>query len=116
MKEYKRRYRVNNDTRANAMEISVYYALGGTNVFTGMVEKRGYYFAFTPVTIEKRDYGSLVSMTAFTGVKVLAVPAKRNTEKQFLHAKGMFDQLLEKYKGYVSSYDIDFSAYEEQEK
>ncbi len=64
---------------ATHIELKIYYALGGINYFTYKTEKRGYYFSVTPVTINN----SLISFTAFSGVKVLLHECTRKSTKSY---------------------------------
>ena len=67
--------------KVNNIEVKLYYDLGGMNYFTGRAEDRGYYLSVTPVYREDRGGFVTESTTAFTGIKVLLVPVKRQSKK-----------------------------------
>jgi len=65
------------------IKTEVYYNKGGMNYFTSRNEERGYYLSISPV---RRTYtGNIVTeiYTAFTGVKVLILPVKRQGDKSY---------------------------------
>lgn len=55
------------------VEVEVYYDEGGLSYFTGGINKRGYYLAVQPVTLD----GGFRSITAFSGTKALVEETKR---------------------------------------
>lgn len=68
------------------IKTEVYYNKGGMNYFTSRNEERGYYLSVSPV---RRSFsGNFVteSYTAFSGVKMLILPVKRQGEKAYKQA------------------------------
>ena len=74
MKKY---VKIEETKNVNYIKIELSYNLGGKNVWTGEEEARGYYIFLTPV---KRD-GCCESFEAFSGVKKLIKPVKRQSAK-----------------------------------
>jgi hypothetical protein len=62
----------------------VYYALGGSNMFTYKQEPRGIYFSISAVKIELRDGMKIESFMVFQnkGLKTLILPLERKSAKQ----------------------------------
>jgi rubrerythrin len=73
------------------LKISLYYSLGGWNNFTGEKEPRGYYFSVSPVTVDRREDGSISStaFTIFSGTKKLLLETKRKSDKAAKQAEDM---------------------------
>ena len=65
------------EKEANCIEVTVRYALGGINYFSGDRDPRGYYLGATPLT--RRE--GFTSFVMFSGIKVLLQPADRFSEK-----------------------------------
>jgi len=61
------------------LEVEVFYERGGMNYFSGSSEPRGIYVSVSPVT----ESGHFRTFTAFSGIKVLALPLKRFSQKVF---------------------------------
>jgi len=59
----------------------VYYNKGGMNYFSGRTEERGYYLSVSPV--ERDERGIIECYTAFSGVKTLILPVKRQSDKAY---------------------------------
>lgn len=70
-----------NNQNVNNVEIEVYYNLGGSNIFTGKTEARGYYLRILPVNIEDKDGYNLITFGAFTGLKLCLKTVKRKSAK-----------------------------------
>jgi hypothetical protein len=70
---------------ASHLEVSVYYAKGGRNCFSGGNTPRGYYLSVRPVT--KRN--NMVSYELFSGSRRLLFETNRYSDKQFSRAIGM---------------------------
>ena len=79
--------------KANEIEVSIDYDIGGMNYFTGQNETRGYYFSITPYKVERgwRSY------TAFSESKMCVLPVKRKSKSAEARADMLFDTLEEKY-------------------
>ena len=113
MKKYRRRYKVIENAKANAMDFAITYNKGGYNFATYKYEPRGYYFSFRPVTVEDK----WVSFVAFSGAKCLIMECNRNTPKQFAHAKKMLDEMIKKHEVWWSNeYVVVYTSYEEEEE
>lgn len=67
----------------NAVNVTVYYHLGGYNMFTYEPIKRGYYISITPCNKVKRDGYSTIETAAFSGYKTLIKELKRDSQKAF---------------------------------
>ena len=95
MKEHKRYIERGDLKGATHLEVSVYYAKGGVNCFSGGTIPRGYYLGVRPVS--KR--GGMVSFELFAGRKQLLFEISRCTDKQFGRAVKMAavfeDQLID---------------------
>lgn len=59
------------------LEVELYYAKGGMNVFSYQMEKRGYYISATPVKIER----GMRSFIAFSGRKWCVHECARKSAK-----------------------------------
>ena len=73
---------------ATHLEVSVYYALGGSNYFSGGTTPRGYYLSVRPVT---RGHNS-VSFDLFSGYSKLLLETNRFSAKQFERAVALAAQ------------------------
>ena len=67
----------------NAIHVSVYYHLGGYNMFTYKPEKRGYYISVGPCNISRKNGYSTVETAAFSGYKTLIKELKRDSQKTY---------------------------------
>ena len=67
----------------NAIHVSVYYHLGGHNMFTYEPIKRGYYISIGPCNKVKREGYSSIETMAFSGYKMLIKELKRDSQKAF---------------------------------
>ena len=69
------------------LKVETFYNLGGTNVFNGRNEPRGYYLSVCPVKRQKHDWGiTSESYTAFTGAKILLMEVSRKSAKREMMA------------------------------
>lgn len=66
-----------NFTENGFLKISIYYSLGGINLFTYKNERRGYYISVNPVTKK----GIMESSKLMGGYKLLLVECKRRSKK-----------------------------------
>ena len=69
-----------------SIKTQVYYNKGGANHFSGRTEERGYYLSVSPVKREERDNIVIESFTAYSGVKMLILPVKRQSDKAYQQA------------------------------
>lgn len=60
-----------------AIQVELFYSLGGCNYIAGKSEERGIYLIIQPVI--KTD--KFITFTAFTGIKALIKPLKRQNNK-----------------------------------
>lgn len=69
-----------------SIKTEVYYNKGGMNYFSGRAEERGYYLSVSPV--KREEIGNIVTecYTAFSGVKMLILPVKRQSDKAYQQA------------------------------
>lgn len=74
----------NGDT--NAIRVSVYYNLGGYNMFTYKPEKRGYYLSITPCNLTRKSGYNTIETSAFSGFKMLIKELKRDSNKAYEEA------------------------------
>lgn len=65
------------------IKTEVYYNKGGMNYYTSRNEERGYYLSVCPV--RRTQIGNVISesYTAFSGVKTLILPVKRQSDKAY---------------------------------
>lgn len=92
LNEYTRTYKAEGKG-VNRLDVSITYALGGINYFTYKNEPRGYYFSIQPWESD----GVWRKFTAFSGVKMCALPCNRQSKKRYEEAKGMIDDLAAEY-------------------
>lgn len=91
----------NSDTE---LKIQVYYNKGGLNYFNYKNEERGYYLSVCPVQVERKDNGICIeSYTAFSGVKKLVLPVKRQSDKKYNEAVQLAESHINELKEYVLS-------------
>lgn len=86
-----------NPKHVNYLKIETYYSLGGTNVFTGRIETRGYCLSVVPV---ERN-GNCESFTAFTGIKQVIKPVKRKSQKAEAEAEKIAENYIPGLIDYV---------------
>lgn len=67
----------------NAIHVSVYYDLGGYNMFSYEPKKRGYYLSIGPCNVNRKDTYSSIETMAFSGYKMLIKELKRDSQKAF---------------------------------
>ena len=84
------------NSKANILELSVYYSLGGLNYFTYKNEPRGYYLSITP--IERSEHGMFISSGYLfgTGIKTFLLEVSRQSEKQMAIACAIAEQEAER--------------------
>lgn len=68
------------------IKTQVYYNKGGANHFSGRTEERGYYLSVSPVKRETQGNIVIESYTAYSGVKMLILPVKRQSDKAYQQA------------------------------
>lgn len=98
---YTRYYGGLNDAKgsANTLKAQIFYSKGGVNWATGREEGRGYYFSLTPVEIEDHGSYKTESFGLSSGCKTLVLPVGRQSQKRFEQAKGMMNDLMDRYCG-----------------
>lgn len=66
----------------DALDVSVYYSLGGTNMFSYKTEDRGYYISVTPV--KKVAYSNYKTVTSYPtdGIKKCFIKCTRQSVKR----------------------------------
>lgn len=70
----------------NAIHVTVYYHLGGYNMFTHEPIKRGYYLSIGPCNVNRKDGYSTIETAAFSGYKTLIKELKRDSNKAYEEA------------------------------
>ena len=79
MKDKTLRYKITRaDGDSNVLDVSIFYDKGGSNYFSGGVNRRGYYVSATPKKVE----GNFVSMTMFEGLKMFLLETSRFSQKK----------------------------------
>ena len=110
-----RLYKVNNNTNATHLKAQIYYALGGSNMFTYENEARGYYVSVCPVKREERDGFTMESFIAFTGLKQCVLPVQRKSAKKMSEAITYFEEHINEFiKNHFSEFEVDLNNYEER--
>ncbi len=95
----------------NAISLTVYYHLGGYNMFTYEPMKRGYYLSITPCNITRRDGYSTVETAAFSGYKTLIKELKRDSQKAFDEAvKFATDNAKEIFAMWFPDLEVDWET------
>lgn len=95
------------------LKAEIYYSLGGINYFTYKNEPRGYYMSISPVQRETRDYGTMESYTAFSGLKQCVLPVQRKSQKKLEEAITYFEEnVFEFMKNHFGEYNVDTENYE----
>lgn len=93
----------------NCLEVCVEYNLGGYNCFTGIEERRGWYFSMSPCEVDAHT----VAYTAFTGKKVLIQEcirnSKRQKEKALLFMEENKEKLFQEWFG--NQYETDWQEF-----
>jgi len=69
-----------------SIKTEVYYNKGGMNYFSGRTQERGYYLSVSPIEREERGNVIIESFTAYSGVKMLILPVKRQSDKAYQQA------------------------------
>lgn len=73
------RYKITRaDGDSNVLDVSIFYDKGGSNYFSGGVNRRGYYVSATPKKVE----GNFVKMTMFEGLKMFLLEVNRFSQKK----------------------------------
>jgi hypothetical protein len=62
------------------LRVELYYNKGGQNYYTGRPEKRGYYISVSPVELSTHGGVTMISETAFSGVRILAHECARKSK------------------------------------
>lgn len=88
---------------AKELKVEVYYDKGGMNYFSGDKEKRGYYLSVTPVSVTRRENGSVAweETAAFTGTKMLLKEVNRRSKKRSEKALEIAETKKEELINYV---------------
>ena len=81
-RRYERYYSLTKGS-TNAINVSVYYNIGGRNMFTYEPVKRGYYISITPCNKVKQNGYNTIETIAFSGYKMLIKELKRDSQKAF---------------------------------
>lgn len=98
----------NSNTKATHLKAEIYYSLGGMNYFSSKVESRGYYISVSPVERTQRDYGTMESYTAFTGLKQCVIPVERKSKKKAEEAVKYFEEHVEEFmKNHFGEFKVD---------
>lgn len=85
------------------LKITVYYAKGGVNYFTGKAEKRGYWLSVTPVEIRQGVGYQSESYMAFSGYKQFLLEVGRQSNKAYNQAV----ELAKQFEGSMKERVID---------
>lgn len=85
----------------NHLKISLYYDLGGYNMFTHKEKPRGYYISVTPVERSERNGVNLESVTAFTGYYEILKTCNRKSKKAEAAAQALAATLENKIITYI---------------
>jgi hypothetical protein len=108
-----RYYKIKNGNRnATHLKAEIYYALGGTNVFTYRNEPRGYYLSVSPVERAERNGYTMESFTAFSGKKWIVLPVQRKSQKKMAEAVEYFENNINRYIQTFSEFEVDLNEYE----
>ena len=86
-----------NAQKATHLKVETRYSLGGMNYFTYENEERGYYLMVTPV---ERGNG-MEGFIAFSGIKKLILPVKRQSKKAEDEAEKLYKDYLDQLVNYV---------------
>jgi hypothetical protein len=89
MNYFKELYYFNPNNKADAMELKIYYDLGGMNYFSGGNRPRGLYLSITPLIIT----GGFTQYSAYTGIYQCLKTLKRQSDKE---GKSMADKFRDK--------------------
>ena len=82
---------------SNFLELEVCYSLGGTNVFTGKMEPRGYYLHCSPILVASRS----ITYQGFSGSKRCLLEVGRKSEKRKEEARHLAEKVVDKMIRYV---------------
>ncbi len=71
------------EREGQTLSISIFYDLGGTNYFSGEINRRGYYMAVRPVSVSRSEDGRVMTESSimFNGTKMLLVEVNRQSKK-----------------------------------
>lgn len=85
------------------LKIQVYYDKGGYNWTNSEDEKRGYYLSVTPVSVFRRNDGTVMmeETAAFTGTKILLKEVNRRSKKRSQEALEIAEDKKEELIEYV---------------
>lgn len=104
-----RYYKVTNDSTISHLKMELYYSKGGSNVFNGKVEDRGYYISISPVKRE-RGFETYISRT---GLKHCILKVDRKSKKKEEEAIKLFNTQIWTFKIlYFNQYDIEIESCE----
>lgn len=115
--EYTKRFRAKGKD-INTVEATIYYKLGGHNMWSGRNEDRGYYFSITPCEINHGIKTIRVGANGYCGIKHLVVPCQRQSKRRYEEAKSAIDRLIaENLAKWCMENDIELGElYEENER
>ena len=107
----------------NTVEVTVDYTKGGINYFYGNEYPRGYYFNISGYQVEDHGWYTTKSFTMGSGPKTFSdciLPCERQSKKRYETAKGMMDDLVDRYlaewceRNDVTITDYDYEQTESQ--
>ena len=80
-----------NHPRWSFLEVSLYYSLGGTNLWSYKTEPRGYWLGVTPCVSERPG---IIMSSPMDGAKCCVLEVGRKSDKAAAKAIGMIDEPL----------------------
>jgi hypothetical protein len=108
----------NSGITENNIKITIDYELGGHNMFSGNVNRRGYYLYAQPVTLTENEYNgrsyTSESATLFNGFKVFLKEVGRKSDKAYKEALTLARSeenkrmILNKYGCYLENQEIEY--------
>lgn len=72
----------NNPNGIDALDVSVYYSLGGTNMYSYRTEDRGYYISVTPVKYRFGKGYKVIESCPTDGIKKCFIKCTRQSVKK----------------------------------
>jgi hypothetical protein len=83
------------------LKIEVRYNIGGHNHFNCKIELRGYYLSVSPVKRKTEGQFTTETYMAFSGVKKLILPVKRQSEKSYNQAVSLAEGEIPKLEQHI---------------
>lgn len=83
--------------KVNAIEVRLYYHLGGVNYLTYKNDARGYYASFSPVLYQTRNGYTTIETAVLSGFKVCLKPVQRASVKAKEEAVKLLHDKMRKY-------------------